>query len=94
MTLATNGTDWEHKRRSVPAGEVNDIPDGATTWACLERTGNRGIPITITVYRTPEGLGYVTVTVDGEREVFKQFDDVDAAAEEANDLMDEYAPAE
>jgi hypothetical protein len=94
VRLGTKGTDWEHKRRGVPVGEQDAVPDGATTWACLERTANRGLPITLIIYRTPSDGAVLLVTVDGEREELKEFDDVDAAAADAEDLMVEYGPSE
>lgn len=94
MTLTADGTDWETKRRGVPADNADDVPDSATTWSCLERTGNRGIPITLTVYRTPDNGGHITVTADGEREEFEQFGDVNTALAHGLDLMDEYGPHE
>jgi len=94
MTLATGGTDWEHERRGVPASEVDGVPDDATTWACLERTDDDDVPTTITVYRASDDAGYVTVAVDDDLEAVKEFDDVDAAAAEAEDLMDECGVSE
>lgn len=93
MTLATGGTDWQHERRGVPAGEVDGVPVDATTWACLERTDD-AVPTTITVYRASDDTGYVTVAVDDDLEDVETFDDVDAAAAEAEDLMDEYGASE
>jgi hypothetical protein len=94
MTLATGGTDWEHERRGVPVGEVDGIPDDATTWACLERTDDDDVPTTITVYSASDDTGYVTVAVDDILEDVEEFDDVDAAVAEAEDLMDEYGASE
>jgi hypothetical protein len=93
-TLATAGTDWEHKRRGVPTSWVDGVPDDATTWASLERTANRGLPITLTIYQTTTGEAFLVVAIDDEREVFERFDDVNAAAADAEDRMDEYGPSE
>lgn len=93
VVLGTKWTDWEHKRRGVPASEVDGVPDGATTWTCLERE-TRGVPVTLTIYRTPTNEAVVLVTVDDEREEVQEFDDVDAAGAAAQELMDEYGPSE
>lgn len=89
VRLGTKWTDWEHKRRGVPASEVDGVPDGATTWTCLERE-TRGVPVTLTIYRTPTDEAVVLVTVDDEREEVAEFDDVNAAAADTQDLMAEY----
>jgi hypothetical protein len=94
VRLGTKWTDWKHKRRGVPAGELDEVPDGATTWTCLERVNDMGVPTTLTIYRTPSDGAVVLVTVDDEREEVREFGDVDAAAADTQDLMAEYGPSE
>jgi hypothetical protein len=64
--LSAANSDWEHKQRSQPAGEVSDVPDAATVWACLERIDTEGVLTTVTIYTTGDEA-YVTVDQDDEQ---------------------------